>query len=726
MQRKCVFIVLLCIGLLTSLDVLHAQESEDVEPSNQQEEAFIVGEEQTMADGEQAMAAFNDLIAVMEQTTEIATTTKLNADFVPGMVTVLDGNDLESRGIHRVIDALSLVPGLDKSFSDPVVRGISKWGSGKVKILIDGVNFSESTMASANPPYLLPIAMVDRIEIIRGPGSAVYGEYAYTGVINVITRKQGKRVYGLYSDFNTYEGGGLFSHHNPEKRVSFSLNMSGFTTDGDDVQSGEDALYTQFGQPGISNAPGPSNEKEQQRSAFLTFTYKDFTLLSQYVWSGQGNAFWMLDVLPPPEKRIVWEEKQQGFELRQSLDLADSLKSNFKLGWWENSIEMDRNPFTPPGFYVKAPTEEEVIALLMEGKMFPDDYPFYHADGIIASTYAHERKLYGGAHFTWSGLDKHLLTFGMDYADIKLDDVRTEGNILNDPTMVSLFSWQVYPEEREFVKEGVGRTIWGAMIQDQYEVGSRLTLTTGLRFDHYDDVGDAVAPRIAAVYRLSDHHILKAQFGRAFRPPTFMEMYALNFVLVGNPEIEPETIDTYELGYIYRDEKSVGRVTVFHSAMDDLIAVVGGEYLNTSGADLNGVELEFERSLTSSLKLDTNLSYVTTEDKETGEEVGDVANWMANVGLLWQPQSDYVLSVQYRFVGEHYREPDDTRNKMDSNHTVALTGTLFNLWKSGLILRGGAKNLFDSNVPVAAPANSYLDDYPLPGRELWAQLGYEF
>jgi hypothetical protein len=97
-------------------------------------------------------------------------------------------------------------------------------------------------------------------------------------------------------------------------------------------------------------------------------------------------------------------------------------------------------------------------------------------------------------------------------------------------------------------------------LQDEFKAGSAIDITAGLRFDHYDDVGSDLSPRIAAVWRLTEHHIMKAQYARAFRPSTFSELYAKNSpVVIGNENLQSETIDTYERGYIYRLPKTLVR-----------------------------------------------------------------------------------------------------------------------------------------------------------------------
>ena len=167
--------------------------------------------------------AVSELVQILEVETDIATRSRLNVDFVPGMVTVLDGEDLQARGIRNVWEALSLVPGF-QLIIEPVgnkeisVRGLERtFVSGTNKLLVNGVAINTTLTGSAAHIQEIPIAQVDRIEVIRGPGSAIHGEYAYTSVVHVITKSQNKAVFGAVEKYDTYRLGGMYSWSDSEK-----------------------------------------------------------------------------------------------------------------------------------------------------------------------------------------------------------------------------------------------------------------------------------------------------------------------------------------------------------------------------------------------------------------------------------------------------------------------------------------------------------------------------
>ncbi|WP_455200908.1 TonB-dependent receptor plug domain-containing protein, partial [Kaarinaea lacus] len=205
--------------------------------------------------------AVSELVQILEVETDIATKSRLNVDFVPGMVTVLNGDDLQARGIRNVWEALSLVPGFQLTIDstgnkETNVRGLEKtYISGTIKLLVNGIAMNSTLTGSAARVKEIPIAQVERIEVIRGPGSAIHGEYAYTAVVDVITKTQQNTIFGAVESYDTYRLGGMYTWSDSEKDLQGSINVAALESDGADVDSGLDKLYG-LGQGSVSNAPG--------------------------------------------------------------------------------------------------------------------------------------------------------------------------------------------------------------------------------------------------------------------------------------------------------------------------------------------------------------------------------------------------------------------------------------------------------------------------------------
>ena len=659
-------------------------------------------------DGEELL----NLLAILDEQTEIATKTKLNADFVPGMVTVLHGDDLEARGVATVWQALALVPGMELNMDrigEPsvTVRGVGVSAlSGKLKILLDDVAMNASFNAMGLPVLKMPVEQVERIEVIRGPGSAIHGEFAYAGVVNVISRKEGERAHLRIGEHGSRQLGAHADWSSPSGEVTLSTNVVLGGSDGEGVFVPSDALHGAM-QSGVSNAPGTTNEAQDYGAALFNLTYRDFTLVAQHLQESHGPYFGALNVLPDVDAPDDAEDTAfTNLEARYRLNLSESMELALRAGWQRYEQGTDTN-YLPDGY-------------LFPHILFPGAIPY--ANGWSESSGYEERRAYVGVDLNWKASERHTVLAGLSAADIDVEENWTEGNV--HPTLLMPLSAPLRIEGARSERE-----ISSITLQDEFRLNDDVTLTFGLRYDDYDDVGDNVSPRLAAVWRIDHNNILKAQYAEAFRPPTLFE-------LARTPTVEPETIESFEVGYVRRFPEGVGRVTLFHSDLKDLIYennLIG--FFNAPGINTRGVEFELERQLGENFKFNGNLSFADTEDETTGRESPWAAQTLASAGLIYQPSSDRTLSLQWNYVGDRGREVGDSRDDLDSYHTLDLTGTMGNLFDSGVTLRLGVNNLFDDDVRYPAGLTgdllgnvfySYEEDYPRPGRYFWAQLSTEF
>jgi len=146
-----------------------------------------------------------ELLSIVEQETAVATKTRMNSDFVPGIVTVLEGDELEALGIATAGEALGLVPGMQSALDSTsgrtvIVRGLDfPFNSGNIRILLNSVPLARSDGGINTAVLLIPVEQVERIEVIRGPGSVIHGDFAFMGLVNIITRKEGTRAFGRLS-----------------------------------------------------------------------------------------------------------------------------------------------------------------------------------------------------------------------------------------------------------------------------------------------------------------------------------------------------------------------------------------------------------------------------------------------------------------------------------------------------------------------------------------------
>ncbi len=703
LRFKTAFIVAIVTAInLPLINVLSlAAENDEIAPSNSNTVYY--------AENQTTNVAITDLLETINDITEIATKTKMNADFVPGIVTVLYGDDLEARGSRTVWEALSLVPGVETSIDmnggmQIFVRGggVGRTSvSGNIKLLVNGICLNAHHQGRFHPALMLPVEQVDRIEIIRGPGSAIYGGFAYMGVVNIVTRKASSRVTGRLEEDHTYSAAGIASWTDKQNELKLSLNAGWMESDGGDVTSGPDKLYS-MGIEDLSNAPGPINDKQENKSGFLVMDYKDFSLKIQYIEGGYGDHFGVTGALPPDDMKIVWLEKTGMVDVSQRIQPLPSLDVEINGGWMDYKWGEKYFFLYPPGFM--------------------GIYP----DGMTGMPLYEESKLYGGINMKFNGWERHHVLVSLSFAEIEIEEAWQLTNYVPS-TLMPLDEMQLFRGENNWIREGKDRTVRSILAQDEFKILPSLTLTGGLRYDDYSDVGDHVSPRLAGVWQPAERHILKFQYGEAFRPPSFKELYAMNNpVGNGNENIDPATSKTYEIGYIYRKEKTVFRTTLFHTDYDDLVVLSNTFYENAGDVHLNGVELELEQNISYAFKLKGNISYVDTEDRDTDEQLEGAVNWLSNIGLIYQPRSDFTLYTQFRYVGDRQRNPTDERRDLGNYQTVDITCSFTNILFGGLNCRIGIKNLFDKDIKHPSPVNTYPDDYPRPGRKWWIQLFYKF
>ncbi|MCP4115590.1 MAG: TonB-dependent receptor [Desulfobacteraceae bacterium] len=668
---------------------------------------------------------FQELLNIIKEENREASESKAIADFVPGIITVLRGDDLENRGIRTVHEALALVPGLDLSMypfivKKIVVRGLtSSYALNSLKLLLNDVPVNNTLCGMTTEFFDIPVSLVERVDIIRGSGAVLYGENASSGVINVITRKKGNRIFGRYGRFDTFEGGGILSHSAPDKGYRLSLALSGWDTDGADVTSGP-TFYTPSG--------GPTHEAHQQGTAIMEIDFGNSSLLAQYISTHSGGYFGFFPSLSGRDHDGKTQCGESFFlEARHELNISEDSKAKARFG--VSRIEQE----LASGKYVE---NNSVISRKMLFELFYE-----------------ENRLYGNLDYLWKGWENHRLTLGASLSRmLKNDYVRS----------LEIFEPWRHIHHKDFLADE-NRTIGSIFVQDEFALTDSFNITMGLRYDAYNDLENMLTPRLALIYRFKDHHIFKAQYAEGFKSSTYVkEIYKKMF-----PSLEyedHEKIKTVELGYIFKGVDTDTRITLFYSKIYDLISNVNSNafkdpiaelsadlstpYLQTTITDAEtwGMELELEQWLTRSVRITGNLSYVNTQylgedvnrseyrapyDSDAyspaGREIVYSANWLGNFDIIYRPVDDVALAMHYRYVGKRHRWYMDWRDELDPYHTVDLTVNLFKLFHDGLTLRAGLQNIFDESVVYPSlHGDYYREDFPRAGRQWWLQLSYTF
>jgi iron complex outermembrane receptor protein len=357
--------------------------------------------------------------------------------------------------------------------------------------------------------------------------------------------------------------------------------------------------------------------------------------------------------------------------------------------------------------------------------------PYSYPDGRLADIVYREERYDSNFELDWKNSNNRLL-IGAHLAQVGVVDTWQRLNY--DPTASLVIGnnnspTQVYSGPDGLVKEDANRTITSLYLQDQYQWSDQLALTLGGRFDHYSDMGDSTTPSISALYELNNKNILKAQYAEAFRPPSFNELYTMNNPVVnGNDSLKGETIATSELSHIYKTGEHSLRSTLFYSQFENLIYknITSKKYENSGEGWHQGIELELERKINSSWKVDGNLSWIETHDKDNNHDLEGAPEWLSNLNLTWQPHSGHTLTAHLRHVGDRKRSASDSRSELDDFQTVDISGNWKRIFSSEVSLRAGIRNLLDADIRYPAAPSTYSNDYPQQGRSWWLRLSQNF
>ena len=276
------------------------------------------------------------------------------------------------------------------------------------------------------------------------------------------------------------------------------------------------------------------------------------------------------------------------------------------------------------------------------------------------------------------------------------------------------------------------RTILFASVQDEWALMKHWQLTAGARIDHYSDFGDTVNPRLALVWETRYDLTSKAMYGRAFRPPNYAESYVTNNPLtLGNKNLEPETIDTYELAFDYQPTKDLRtKLNLFAYDIDGLIESVLDPGQTTKTAQNakdqqgHGLEVETTWDATDTLRITSNFAWQRSKDKTTKEVTPNTPALQFYANAHWEFLADWSVDCQYYLIADRHRANGDTRADIKDNEQVNLTlrrKDISDHWDAALSVR----NLFDEHL-LEPTTTAIPNDYPMESRAIWAELLWHF
>jgi iron complex outermembrane receptor protein len=666
----------------------------------------------------------DDMAAIYGEsaTISLATGSQKSLRLAPAVASVITAADIAAMGATELEQVLESVPGLHVMRTplnyEPlyVMRGIYSVQSPQLLVMQNGVPLTSSYTGSKGTVWGgYPLHNVARIEIIRGPGSALYGADAYSGVINIVTRTGadvgGPQAGARAASFQSRDAWLLHGGEVAGASVAAYLRLG--TTAGPkniieaDAQTMRDKAFGTH----ASLAPGPLNAGFDAADANLDAALASWRLRAAYqLRDNMGTGAGIASALDPVGKsgsaRILadlsWTGARDDWTMGASasaMQYKQRVLANFRL--------------SPPG--TRFPTG-----------LFPD--------GMIGHPDVSERQLRLSATAAWSGWAGHSVRAGLGHDDLNVYHTATYKNYVANPAGVpapmgpvadySTLSPFMLPQRRR---------IDYVYLQDEWQYLPDWTLTAGLRHDHYSDVGGTTNPRLALVWVAGYDLTAKLLYGHAFRAPSFNELHGLNNpVQRGNPAIAPETIRTTEAVLIWQATPQLSlRTNLFQFAMNDIIRPVpnpvpgtGATLANAGSQQGEGLESELAWQGTRDLRLAANFSYQRNVDHATGANAGYAPrrHWYARAD--WRFGDGWLLSPQLNRVAGRVRAAGDNRPPVADYTTAdAALNKALGRWDLAIQLR----NAFNADAREPSPAPGLIPfDLPLAGRSVAVQATYRF
>jgi iron complex outermembrane receptor protein len=649
------------------------------------------------------------------------------------VTTVITAEQIKTMGATELPEILETVPGLHVRIQDVTndaiysMRGIRNDVNNQVLIMLNGTRFSVPYKGSTMSGMLLPVEAIQKIEVIRGPGSALYGADAFAGVINIITKKakdiDGTEIGIRGGSWDTQSTWGLHSNHWLGWDVAATLQYAHNNNDKDrtidaDAQS---ALDTAFG-TNASVAPDDMQTNSERWNAHLNLQRK-FWDINFWAFNGDGGLRAGAGGALDDEGSLEGENYLADIRFSTE-DLLKEWEIIAHANYLFTDIDVKVHNF-PDGTVLPIDGDGNINLVAPVGlSTFPNG--MRTRIGIENQVVATE------ISSLYKGFEKHLLrlSVGFRYEQIVTKERRNYGKgILNGTqAVVNSGLTNVTGTDLVFLPDS-HRTIWSVAIQDEWKIAQDWQLTAGVRYDEYSDFGSTFNPRVALVWEINEQLSGKLLYGQAFRAPSFLEQKQQNSQLFnGNPGVEPETIETVELAFDYRPFKNLRLASNFYYyEIDDLISVIStgatDDVANVEGQEGVGTEFEWDWKFLEHWNLKGNYAWQYARDKDAKRRVAGVPEHQVYVAAAWQFLPQWKIQTQMNWVGHRVSPKGDSRRLKDYE-TVDITLNSKRFF-GHIDFSASVRNVFDSNGKEPASV-FYPDSLPIPSRSFYLETTVHF
>jgi iron complex outermembrane receptor protein len=671
-------------------------------------------------------------LTTLEEVVVTATRTKKSKDEVTADVDIITKEDIQTSAASNVDDVLRRLGGVDirrptdMGITSPLsvnIRGVG--GAKRVMLMMDGVPIN-SALTGFVRPNEVQISSIERVEVVKGPFSSLYGSNAMGGVINILSKKRktdgidivpmfktgnfgfietGASVLGRESGFSYFLDGSyrtIDNHYRRDKNVEYDYNPS---------TGGFDKSFTD-----VSEHSGYDDQR------FFTRLDYDFSKDTGITFTGSytetDTEMGKTKYQPIPKDKNT-EHTYYFLNLNAHTLMQDWLDLDMRVYTnYDKSLSKTEHIINDPNASMGGGSMGG--SSMGGGSMGGGSM----GSGMGGGNYLHP---YGNSE-RWGRDIGIQIKASMPFGDFNYLTVGVDSSFMNA-------YWKNSEEDGTVIGDTMDESLnnQAVYLQNETELFSCLTATLGARYDINSESENSLSPKFGLLYKLNDRISFRGSVGRAFRAPNLQELYTPTWMMIpgipfeSNPDLDPEIIWSYDLGTSIQLADGINfSLTGFYSKAKGLISnpIVAGvmRYENLDEVETDGFEVGLDGRILSWLSGYINYTYTHSVDKETGQ-LSNMPLHQANGGIraVHEIGSKNRLtgSLDARYNGSMFFEDRMTKKKIDLDAFTVLDFTLRLDLFDRLGLQGAVTNITDEEYEIHG---SNLG----PERCYWVSVDYRF
>lgn len=680
-----------------------------------------------------------------------ATKTQLEKKEVPQSVEVITEQKIKELGAYSVQDALRLANNIDVQDNGMTGNQVQMRGNSTMHtlILVDGKRMAaENTQSSKNAYELkrINISDVERIEIIRSNGSALYGSDAIGGVINIITKKSTTPSISVNMHTGTKDEATSFMYSSG-KQGKLSLKIGGGIEKVRKLDSGVYKNYSKNTTTGAVTSTDASSTNMYGTRRFLN------TGLS-YAFDDNHSLDFDMNFMREQLKSFSWSSMATDYTETQMTTLLGFLRKQaiaggapaamvnsqvFVNGLLKKGYTMEQlNASMPDPTTIKKYPQlsshfydntRSDYSLGYNGKDGKHDYNFRtyfselrkdntswyknlntNADKFVDFDQNNYKELVVEGKDSYKMDDNNTLTFGAEYKKDIMNGTHLKGRGTDQH--------DVTVNGKSKISSEVSSETAAVYLQNEWKIGDKLLLIPAVRIDHHDSFGTHTSPKLGATYKLSENARVKANWGKGYRAPTLYELYSqmekvgmapMPVNVIGNPDLQPEESTNFDFGFEAEKGKVNGKVTYYHNKIKNMIDggdydpdklaqnIIWSKYINRGEVEIKGLESEIGYNFDEHWSVRGVYNYLDAKDLETGDRLAYRARHNGLIQLTYTDAKENPLTVNLynRYYFNYHQSNTDGYQQDYSYSTTGLT--VSKQFNKNYRIYAGVDNIFNKS-----------------------------